>query len=280
MVDNYLSPNMTVSILGCGWYGLALAKALVVRGTRVKGSTTSPEKLHVLKEAGIEPYLIDLSADQLKYDPGFFACDVLIIAIPPKARSGAGAEYVPKLKNVINVVEKHGINKINKIILISSTGVYADQNLELNELSDPKPNTPSGLILFEAEELFRQQAAFKTTIIRFGGLIGPGREPGRFFAGKKEIPNGLAPVNMIHQKDCVGFTLTVIDKDAFGYTLNACTPHHPPKLEFYTQAAARAGLDAPEFLPELKEWKIISSINNNKYLGYEYHIKNWYDWLK
>jgi nucleoside-diphosphate-sugar epimerase len=138
--------------------------------------------------------------------------------------------------------------------------VYSEQNKELNELSDPKPNTPSGVILFEAEELFRQQTAFETTIIRFGGLIGPGRDPGRFFAGKKEIPNGLAPVNMIHQDDCVGLTMAVLAKDVFGYTLNACTPHHPPKSAFYTQAAAKAGLEQPEFIPELKEWKIISGV--------------------
>lgn len=269
--------TMTVSILGCGWYGNALAKALIANGTSVKGSTTSPEKLPLLKADGIEPHLIDLSAERLNYNHDFFTCDVLVIAIPPKARSGEGAEYVPKLQKVIDAILKRDIKKA---ILISSTGVYADQNRELNEQDDPKPNTPSGEVLNKAEELFKLQTAFKTTIIRFGGLIGPGREPGRFFAGKKDIPNGLAPVNMIHQRDCVGFTLAVLNKDAFGYTLNACTPHHPPKFAFYTQAASKAGLPAPDFLPELKEWKIISSINNQKFLDYDYHIKNWYEWFK
>ncbi|MES2266258.1 MAG: SDR family oxidoreductase [Bacteroidota bacterium] len=268
---------MTVSILGCGWYGLALAKALVASGVKVNGSTTSIEKLPLLDAEGINSFLIDLSADRLDYNPEFFTCDVLVIAIPPKARSGAGAEYVPKLKKVVSAIDKHSIKKV---ILISSTGIYADQNCELNELSDPKPNTPSGQVLFDAEELFKQQTGFETTIIRFGGLIGPGREPGRFFAGKKDIPNGLAPVNMIHQDDCVGFTLALIDKDAFGYTFNACTPHHPPKFAFYTHAAAKAGLQAPEFVPELKEWKVISSVNNDEFLGYKYGITNWYDWLK
>lgn len=267
---------MTVGILGCGWYGLALAKALIAKGAAVNGSTTSPDKLEKLSSEGINPFLIDLTADDTTYSPDFFASDVLVIAIPPKSRSGEGTEYVPKLQRVISAIIQHGVKKI---ILISSTGVYADQNLELNELSEPKPNTPSGLILLEAEELFRQQTAFKTTIIRFGGLIGPGRDPGRFFAGKKDIPNGLAPVNMIHQDDCIGLTLAIIDKDAFGYTLNACTPHHPPKFAFYTQAAAKAGLVLPGFLQELKEWKIISSVNMEPVTGYQFKIENWFDWL-
>jgi nucleoside-diphosphate-sugar epimerase len=271
-----LAPNMTVSILGCGWYGLALAKVLVAKGIAVNGSTTSPNKLEALNEAGITPFIIDLSAENTILDPAFFTCDVLVIAIPPKSRSGEGAEYVHKLQRVINAIRK---GSVKKVILISSTGVYSEQNMELNELSDPKPNTPSGLILFDAEELFRQQTDFKTTIIRFGGLIGPGRDPGRFFAGKKEIPNGLAPVNMIHQDDCIGFTLAILEKDAFGYTINAVTPHHPAKFAFYAQAADKAGLEQSQFIPELKEWKIISSVNADKILTYDFKIKNWFEWL-
>jgi nucleoside-diphosphate-sugar epimerase len=267
---------MTVSILGCGWYGMALAKTLVANGVAVNGSTTSLDKLVALTAEDINPFLINLSEVNTDYDPQFFTCDVLVISIPPKSRSGEGAEYVPKLQRVISAIQQHGVKKV---ILISSTGVYADLNKEVNELSAPKPDTASGKILFEAEELFRQQTAFKTTIIRFGGLIGPGRDPGRFFAGKKDIPNGQAPVNMIHQDDCVGLTLAILDKDAFGYTFNACTPHHPPKFAFYTQAAAKSGLVIPEFLPELKEWKIISSLNVESLLGYQYKIENWYDWF-
>jgi nucleoside-diphosphate-sugar epimerase len=269
--------GMTVSILGCGWYGLALAKALTKNGVTVKGSTTSPDKLPKLQADGINSFLIDLSTGTENYDPDFFNCDLLVIAIPPKTRSGEGAEYVPKLQRVVDASAQQGIHKV---ILVSSTGVYADQNKELNELDQPLANTPSGVILWAAEELFRQQKSFKTTIIRFGGLIGPGRDPGRFFAGKKDIPNGLAPVNLIHQQDCIGLTLAIINKDAFDYALNACSPHHPTKAEFYTRAAAKAGLAKPQFITELNEWKVISSVYVNEVVGYDYQIKNWFDWLQ
>ncbi len=49
----YLRPSMTVNILGCGWYGLALAKFFVEKGIIVKGSTTSTEKLSTLAQAGM-----------------------------------------------------------------------------------------------------------------------------------------------------------------------------------------------------------------------------------
>ncbi|MBD1366491.1 SDR family oxidoreductase [Mucilaginibacter sp. ZT4R22] len=267
---------MTVSILGCGWYGLALAKALLADGITIKGSTTSPDKLALLEEAGIVPFLLDLS-ENLPLSADLFDCDILIISIPPKARSGAGAEYVPKLKRVIDAIQ---LSPIKKVILISSTGIYADLNQEVTEQTPPQPNTPAGQVLFEAEELFRRQNIFKTTTIRFGGLIGPGRDPGRFFAGKKGIPNGLAPVNLIYLDDCIGITRAIIQQDVFGITVNACTPHHPPKRAFYTQAAAKAGLALREFLPELGEWKIVNSAVIGEAVRYEYKIDNWSNWLQ
>ncbi|MBD1391500.1 SDR family oxidoreductase [Mucilaginibacter glaciei] len=265
---------MTVSILGCGWFGFALAKSLIADGVEVKGSTTSTDKLTKLTEAGVSPYLIDLSTEV--NNSVFFDCDVLIIAIPPKSRSGEGAEYVPKLQRVVDAVNQ---GRVQKVILISSTGVYADLNTAVDELTDPQPGTPGAEVLFAAEELFRSQTKFKTVIIRFGGLIGPGREPGRFFAGRKDIPNGLAPVNMIELGDCIGVARAIIDKDAFGHTFNACIPNHPPKAEFYGLAAKKAGLEPPEFIAELNEWKMVNSVNVPEILGYRYNITNWIDWL-
>ena len=34
-----------ISILGCGWLGLPLAKSLLAKGYKIKGSTTSESKL-------------------------------------------------------------------------------------------------------------------------------------------------------------------------------------------------------------------------------------------
>lgn len=73
-----------ISILGCGWYGLPLAKALLVAGYVVKGSTTSKHKILQLEEQGIDPYLINLGDHKDGLDIDFFQCDVLIICIPPK----------------------------------------------------------------------------------------------------------------------------------------------------------------------------------------------------
>ncbi|MDN5287132.1 MAG: family oxidoreductase [Mucilaginibacter sp.] len=261
---------MNISILGCGWYGLALAKALINDGILIKGSTTSSEKMEGLAAAGIEPYLVNFLAGEENYDTDFFNGDVLFISIPPKSRSGEGVNYISKLQGIINALKQHGVKNV---VYISSTSVYADLNDEVNENTAPQPNTDSGKLLLEAEDLFRVEKTFKTTIIRFGGLIGPNRDPGRFFVGRKDIPNGNAPVNLIHLDDCIGLSMAIIDKKAFGYLFNACSPDHPTRSAFYTQAAIRSNLEVPQFIPELKEWKIVRSVNVEPVLGYQFKVE-------
>jgi len=262
---------MVVSILGCGWYGKALAERLLKNKAIVKGSATSPEKRDALDDLGILPYLVKFDKAVNAVDPVFFDCDVLVVSIPPKTKSGEGESYLLKIQHVIAACIQY---QVKKVIYISSTGVYGDYNSEVDELTAPNPDTPSGLKLFDAEQLFKKETSLQTTIVRFGGLIGPDRHPGRFFAGKTGIPNGLAPVNLIHQLDCVGITMAIIDKDAFGYVFNACSPDHPPKHVYYSEMAAKAGLPAPVFIPELNSWKIVNSIQLKNVLGYEFKVDN------
>jgi predicted dinucleotide-binding enzyme len=92
---------MIVSILGCGWYGKALAKSLLKNKVIVKGSATSPEKLQQLSDLGIIPCLVNFKAESEDYDPEFFKCDILIISIPPKARQGEARIICLKFKELL-----------------------------------------------------------------------------------------------------------------------------------------------------------------------------------
>ena len=263
---------MTVSILGCGWYGTALARQLISKGIHVKGSATSQDKAAQLSLIGIRPYLVQFNADNDNFNPDFFECDVLVVSIPPKFKKGEKDNYLLKISRIIIAILQFNIKRV---IYISSTGVYGDHNREVNELNSPEPDTEQGRILQQAEKLFQSEQNSKISIIRFGGLVGPGRHPGHFFAGKSDIPNGLAPVNLIHLEDCTGISLAVIDQDTFGYVINAVSPDHPAKSEFYKIAASQAGLPAPEFINELNNWKIVNSAIISGLLNYQFKIQDW-----
>lgn len=261
---------MMVSILGCGWYGRALAAALLADGITVKGSVSGAEKLDDLAVLGIASYVIDLPDNTGQ--PGFFDTDVLIVSIPPKFRKGERDAFIPKIQATIAAIERYGVKRV---IYTSSTAVYGDEQGTVDELAEPMPGDEHGELLLKAEQLFQNQADLLTTIIRFGGLVGPGRHPGRFFAGKKDIPNGKGAVNMVHLDDIVGITQSIITQNKWEMVFNACSPDHPSRAEFYTCATQLIGSQLPEFRDELLANKTVNSVKVGPVLNYKFKYQNW-----
>jgi len=271
-----INREQQISILGCGWFGLPLAIEFVRIGHHVKGSTTSAEKVTLLKSKGIQAYKTEINEMEIIGNLDFFQTEILFIAIPPKRSANEQHTFVSKIENIIAAIRN---SKVKQVIFISSTAIYGDDNHSVDESSAPHPSTNSGKAILSSERLLQNEVSFTTTILRFAGLIGPDRNPGNFFANKKNIPNGRAPVNLIHLLDCIKICLSIVEKKAFGKIYNCCCPDHPQKQDFYSQASTRAELPAPEFIDELLNWKTVSSTNVNKYLKYDFEVPNWNSWL-
>lgn len=182
-------------------------------------------------------------------------------------------QYLFQIQQLVDRIKS---SPIKNVIFISSTSVYPELNKELIDTAEADENSP----LYQSEKLFTQCTNFKTTVIRFGGLIGPGRQPSRFFAGKKDIPNGRAPVNLIHLEDCIDIIEAVLNQQKFGETYHAAAPTHPIRSAFYGLAAQAAGLVIPEFINELKDWKIINPAKLEDDLGYFFLYPNLIDYLE
>ncbi|KAA5536145.1 NAD(P)H-binding protein [Taibaiella lutea] len=265
----------TISILGCGWYGKALAKSLLTQGYHVKGSTTSEAKMADLRDAGIEAFKLKLDEHfNLETRPDFFGCDILVICSNSKMD---GLIYLSALDKLCFALQDFGVSKV---IFVSSISVYGDSNSVVDEMSHPIPDKASGMILIKAETMFINCPYITACIIRFGGLVGPGRMPGRFFSAKKNVPDGMAPVNMIHLEDCIGITNCIIKAGVPEMTINAVSPDHPERSDFYLKAALAEGLIAPTFVPELKSWKQVNSIYVSSYFNYQFKVSNWSEWLE
>jgi nucleoside-diphosphate-sugar epimerase len=267
-----------ISLLGCGWLGFPLALNLISKGFQLKGSTTSPGKLSIFKESGIDPYLVqfDSSGD----DPDlcdFLDADILIVSVPPGRRSIDGlANYRKMAKTLKDQLAK---SKVSKLIFISSTSVYPESNSTLTEFSALDPETESGIVLAETEDIL-SSLHMKVILLRLSGLIGPKRMPGRFFAGRTNVPNGLAPVNMIHQDDVISLINCLIESETAEGVYIGCSPSHPSKEEFYTLAAKAEQLEPPTFIPEKLRWKLISSERTERELNFSYKYPSLMDWLK
>lgn len=268
--------KQAVSILGCGWLGMPLAKHLINQGVLVKGSVTSPEKLTLLSGNGILSYQIILSdSEAWVNDTTFFETDVLIISIPPRRIDGIEQIYPTQIGLIIPYILKFAISKV---IFISSTSVYPENYQTAKEDVQPVPDKESGRACLAAENLLRNLTDFQTTIIRFGGLIGADRNPARFLL-KSARPVANVPVNLIHQDDCIGIISSIIDRDLWGETLNACCPEHPMKIDFYGKAAGISGLPEPMITAFTEEYKIVDSSKLTRKLNYRFKYPSPMDYL-
>ncbi|MBP2283523.1 nucleoside-diphosphate-sugar epimerase [Flavobacterium sp. CG_23.5] len=238
-----------ISILGCGWLGLPLAKALLEKGFSLHGSTTSSEKLSILENAGISPFLISFHSKSVSgsIESFLLGSDTLLIDIPPKLRGINSESFVEKIATLVPFIEK---SAVKNVLFISSTSVYGEENDIVTEETPLNPDTESGKQLVEAEQILQSNTNFKTTVIRFGGLIGEDRHPVKFLAGRENLDNPEAPINLIHQEDCIGIILKIIETDCWNETFNAVAPFHPSRATYYTQKAADLNLPLPKFNDE------------------------------
>lgn len=259
-----------ISILGCGWLGLPLAVFLSQKEYTIKGSTTSIEKTEILKGVGIRPFLIQLNEKRVVGDIINFlkGSRVLIINVPPGMRGDSPVPFSSKLENLIN----HIINsEIEKVIFVSSTSVFGNFQGEVDENTKPLPDTSSGKDLLMSEQLLMSRIEFNTAIVRFGGLIGEDRHPVYYLAGRENLKGGNAPVNLIHQKDCIGIIYEIINQKVWGKIYHGVFPEHPLKKEYYLQKAKSLNVQTPAFLEEdISGFKTVVSKTATEILHYQF----------
>lgn len=207
---------MHVKIIGLGWYGEPLAKALMEKGFTVSGTTRTAEKKKSLELSGIETQI--LTYPEI---PSDINEDILILNIPPFSEE-------------LDWFKSWNISESTWMIFVSSTSVY------------PVPESKNAQWLADQEEWVKSR--FKEwTILRFGGLIGNGRHPGKYLSGKKDLKGRLWPVNLIALDDTIGATLEVILRKITNKTIHVVSDEHPTREDYYTAYCQTHHLPLPEF---------------------------------
>lgn len=211
-----------------------------------------------MSQAGFDSYLVDIDQDS-PIDTDFLDADILIINITCKNMAG--------FQRLINAIEH---SPVSKVLFVSSSSVYQNLNREVSEDEGlENPDSP----LFQIEQLFQRSTTFKTTLLRFSGLVGKGRHPGRFFRGGKTVKQPDAPINLIHFDDCIGIIDAIVEQAAWGQVFNGCSDTHSVKRDFYTQMARLLDRPAPEFeSAQALSYKIVS--NQKIKLSLQYQLKH------
>ena len=259
---------MSVTIIGCGWLGFPLGKALVNQGYLVHGSARSKGKIEILRNARINPFLLDLAHSSHIPSTIIDSTEALIICTPPLYK-----DEPKKYQDILKELLDHFSNE-TRIIFTSSTGIYpliAENFTETFEINSKQDST----VLHLAEETIRQSKK-SHVIFRLGGLIGPNRHPIRFLQGRKDVKNPDGPINFVHQRDCIRAIIKAVGNSDMKGTFNLVHPDHPKRKDYYTKAAEHYLLRAPTFSDGASKQRVISSekIINDFSFKFEFPIDN------
>ncbi|WP_028978712.1 hypothetical protein [Sporocytophaga myxococcoides] len=260
-----------VSIVGCGWLGLPLAMLFIEKGFAVKGTTTSELKMDQLTRLGIKAFLVNLFED-FRADKDIFDADVLVVTLPPSQKKQSEQKYLDSLDFLVSNTSPE-----TKLIYTSSTSIYKSLNTELGEEAVRTIEDSDYPLLYKAEKIFRNSGR-PSTVVRFGGLTGYDRILIKYFAGKKDLPFGNEPVNLIHRDDAVQIIFEIIRQQKWNIILNACAPKHPLKKDFYTFLSEAYNYEKPHFADplELNPYKIINPDKLISELSYQFLFEDPY----
>lgn len=275
-----------VLIVGAGWLGLPLAKALINKGYDVTATRTTAEGVNELEQADLNAIALNLSElssedKQLAVTNQLINLDVetIIGCFPPGFRTGGGALYASQWETLCNMAKSASVKKL---VMVSSTSVYPDRAEIMTEDMARLPTakgrddfSAKAIIMLTAEEYVRN-STLDYAIVRCSGLFGPNRHPSRF-ASKLKSVSDQATANMLHLDDAIGsvvFALEHIDASV----VNATTPRSCDKVTFYRAALRAVGLDTSLNLVNSVPDKTISS-DKLQSLGYHFKYQSTLDAL-
>lgn len=259
-----------IGIIGCGWLGLPLGQQLVKENYGVHGASRSADKFPLITEAGMVPFQINVYPNRIDgLVESFFNVHTLIITLPPGRRTTKAVRLFPqRMAQIVDVAKNQGVQQL---FFTSSTGVYGETEGTISETQQAYPTTDSGKALLQAEQILQNQSAIPTTILRLGGLVGPKRNPGRWLAGKTEVPKGNQVVNLVHQSDVLTILKQLLLEPPAFRLFNIVADGHPSRAAFYTKAAAGLGLTPPTFQSESSgkaTGKLVDNQAIKTHLGY------------
>ncbi|MBP8131508.1 MAG: SDR family oxidoreductase [Candidatus Hydrogenedentes bacterium] len=240
---------LRVLIAGCGYVGCALGERLARDGHEVWGLRRDVSRL----PAGIRPFRADLSAPaSLARLPGRFDHVFYTAGAASFSDEAYRSAYVDGLRNVIDALQA-ARQAPRRFFFTSSTGVYAQDAGEwLDEASPAAPRWFSGLRLIEGESLLRE-AGFPATVVRLGGIYGPGRARliDQVRDGTARRTAGRTPyLNLIHRDDCAGVLCHLMSLDAPEPLYLAVDNEPVERNVLLCWVAERLGLPCPPFAGE------------------------------
>jgi nucleoside-diphosphate-sugar epimerase len=238
-------------IIGCGYLGSRVAMMLRDAGYEVTATSRDGERLRVLAAQGLTPVSLDL--DRLEDSPAALwkaSYDLVLYSVAP---GRAGNARLGFYEGAVRSLELLRAAPPRRFVYISSTGVYAQRDgSEVDEESAAEPENERHRLIREAEDaLLGAENRPPATVLRLGGLYGPGRSPVDWLRRPdfRLRPRGGsgAYMNWVRVEDAARAVVAAGRRGKSGRIYLVVDGAPVRRRDFYGLAAELAGTEPPDF---------------------------------
>lgn len=255
--------NMKILVCSAGYVGSRVVEQFLQAGHEVEVL----RKSNVAME-GVKTHSIDMR--EQRADLGSFDLVFLCLSAGDFSEAGYRKTYIDAYRNIPSI----DLASLKKIIMVSSTSVYSQNEAELVSEEDARASSFSGRVLLEAEKIL-QTYAKELCVLRLSGIYGPGRT--RILKSVKDktasYETGVSAfTNRIHIDDIIGFSSFVLKEGLCG-TYNVSDSHPARKNELLAHLAGlyNVQLETAEAKPSLRSTN--KKVSNKKMLETGYKLK-------
>jgi nucleoside-diphosphate-sugar epimerase len=234
-------------IVGCGDVGLRIVSRVRDR-FRVFALTSSPQRVPVLRAAGVLPIVGDLDRRRSLARIRALARNVIHLAPPPNEGDGD-----PRTRHLLDALDGAG----SHLVYISTSGVYGDhRGAWIDETTVPRPNSARALRRLAAERACRDWQrrsgdGRRVTLLRVPGIYAHDRLPlDRVRAGTPALAaDDDVYTNHIHADDLARIAIAAVYRGRASRLINAVDDTQMKMGEYFDRVADAFGLQHPPRLP-------------------------------
>jgi nucleoside-diphosphate-sugar epimerase len=241
------------NIIGCGYIGKRIAQRLQQHNQAVKCYVATQASQDACAALGLDVQRFNLDEPGLALPESSqqdFSSSVLMYLVPPP-RNGRVDTRMSNFIDYLQACEKSSGQPVQKIVLISTTGIYGDCDGEwIDESRSPSPQADRAYRRLDAEtqlQAYCAQHDIDCIVFRVPGIYAMDKLPLKRITSGEPIVRAedSGYTNRIHADDLAAFCVEAMTEPVAAGVYNCCDGNPSTMNDYFLRVAEVMDLPAP-----------------------------------